>query len=182
MSKHSELSNFISLITKAGVNLEIIALQETWALPNPDLINIPGFTFIFKNRKPQRGGGVGFYIKTGISYKIINVSNFEEKLFENLTIEIKYKTKKVIISNIYRSPAPIASITTTQFINTLEIHLNSITQLCHSSFIFLDSNINLFKLNDADGVNRYFTYNTLIWLQTINKKSNPDARNNLLSY
>ena len=64
--------------------------------------------------------------------------------------------KRFIVSNIYRTPSSIASIITTNFISTLENHLSKIAQLGHMSYIFLDSNINMFKLNDSEAVNRYF--------------------------
>lgn len=60
MSKFNELKEFINLMLKAGLNIEIIALQEIWAIQNPDLINIPGFNFISKERKNQRGVGLAF--------------------------------------------------------------------------------------------------------------------------
>ena len=48
MSKHLELCNFLSLVTEQGVNIEVIALQEIWSVPCVNLINIPGYTFVFK--------------------------------------------------------------------------------------------------------------------------------------
>ena len=69
-------------MTKNDINLEIIALQETWDISVPDLVNIPGYSFVSKNRKNQRGGGVGFYVKSGLVFKVIKISPFEEKFFE----------------------------------------------------------------------------------------------------
>ena len=156
MSKFSELKSFINLMTKNDINLEIIALQETWDISVPDLVNIPGYSFVSKNRKNQRGGGVGFYVKSGLVFKVIEISPFEEKFFECISIEVVCMKKRFIVSNIYRTPSSIASIITTNFISTLENHLSKIAQLGHMSYIFLDSNINMFKLNDSEGVNRYF--------------------------
>ena len=91
---------------------------------------------------------------------MLEISPFEEKIFECLTIEIMHKKKKSIVSNIYRTPASINSNLTSTFITALENHLENISQLGASSYIFLDSNLNLFKLNDSDGANKYF--NTIL--------------------
>ncbi len=54
-----------------GSNIQAIALQEVWAVPYPDLVPIHDFTLVTKLRKNGRGG-VGFYIRNQLSYKIID--------------------------------------------------------------------------------------------------------------
>ena len=51
----------------SGTNITLIALQETWNIPNLNLVNIPNFNLKFKKRAKFRGGGVGFYLKQGIT-------------------------------------------------------------------------------------------------------------------
>ena len=51
---------------------DIIALSETWLQSDTNLlqyVQIPGYSFCYKNRDEQRGGGVGMYIKDTIKYK-----------------------------------------------------------------------------------------------------------------
>ncbi len=72
MSNHPQLSSYVSNLTSAGVNIHAIALQEVWAVPYPELVNLHGFTLITKLRKHGRGGGVGFYIREGLKFKIID--------------------------------------------------------------------------------------------------------------
>ncbi len=74
----------------------------------PELVHIPGFQpIVFSGRTGMRGGGVGFYIRDGLNFeKLGNLSPFHEKTFECLTIELQYPNKKIIVSNIYRSPNP----------------------------------------------------------------------------
>jgi exonuclease III len=62
-SKHDKLNEFVLKLVNNNVNIAVIALQEVWSLPYPDLFNITGFTFVHKSRDKGRGGGVGFYIK-----------------------------------------------------------------------------------------------------------------------
>ena len=81
-SKHSELCNQILELSSKNLQIDVIAIQETWDICQPDLLAIPGFqTFIYKNRVNMRGGGVGFYIRNGLNFKIINnLSPFEQKI------------------------------------------------------------------------------------------------------
>jgi hypothetical protein len=43
MSKHYELSSYISELLKNNVNVKIIAIQEVWNVPYPDLLKIKKF-------------------------------------------------------------------------------------------------------------------------------------------
>ncbi len=72
-SKHSELCNQILDLTSKNLLIDVIAIQETWDICQPDLLSIPGFqSFVYKNRVNMRGGGVGFYVRNGINFKIID--------------------------------------------------------------------------------------------------------------
>ena len=61
MSKHEKLKDFIVRLTNNGLQIDVIALQETWNVKDTNLVAIPGFQkLVFCNRKTGRGGGVGF--------------------------------------------------------------------------------------------------------------------------
>ncbi len=86
---------------------DILALQETWNIPYTELVQIPGYTFTHKQRTSSRGGGVGFYIRNSITYKIVSeLSQFTANIFESLTIEAKIGKKTYLLTSIYRSPNP----------------------------------------------------------------------------
>ena len=148
-SKHPNLESFISEIESSGTKITLIALQETWNIPNLNLVNIPNFNLVFKKRAKFRGGGVGFYIKQGVSWKILeHLSIFKEKIFECLSLELNLNNKKILVSSVYRTPS----------VNTDHIHefytefdhlMSEMSLLTHDSFIFTDSNINLLKLNQS---------------------------------
>ena len=137
----------------AGTNITLIALQETWNIPNLNLVNIPNFNLIFKKRAKFRGGGVGFYLKQGISWKIQeHLSTFKEKIFECLTLEINLNNKKILVSSVYRSPS-VNTEHIDEFFTEFDHLMSEMSLLNHDSFIFTDSNINLLKLNNAPTAN-----------------------------
>ena len=106
MSKHLKLKDFLSELSSKKIPLDILALQETWNIPYPHLIHIPGYNFIHRQRDKIKGGGVGFYIQENMSYSIVeNLSPFIPKLFECLSIEVTINSKKTIFSSLYRSPS-----------------------------------------------------------------------------
>ena len=69
MNKFADLSDFIQQSLKNNVNIKVIALQEIWNIPYPELITIPNFHFVYKSRVNVRGGGVAFYVKTMCNLK-----------------------------------------------------------------------------------------------------------------
>ena len=82
MSKFSDLSDFIQQSLKNNVNIKVIALQEIWKVPYPELVTMPNFQCLYKSRTNARGGGVAFFLKNEIHFKILdNFSYFIEKEF-----------------------------------------------------------------------------------------------------
>ena len=94
-------------------------------------------------------GGLVFFIKQGIPWTIIEgLSHFTEKRFGCLTVELELNSKKVLISNIYRTPSNSAEHLT-GFIGELEHLLSKLANSNQDSYLFMDSNINLMKLNES---------------------------------
>jgi len=160
-SKFLELKCFIDNLVNSGIAIDMIILQETWQINFSDLLALPNYQpLILKNRNNMRGGGVGVYIKKGINFKIRNdLEKFQIKTFENIVVELFYPNKSVIISNIYRSPNPPTNSSIAEhrdnFLEILDSHLNDLCELNKETFIFLDANINLLKLNEVDFPNDY---------------------------
>ena len=165
-SKHEKLKNFILSLTNRGIQIDLIAIQETWKIPNLALVSIPGFQpFLTSNRKVGKGGGVGYYIRNGINFTILNhLSTFEDKLFESLTLELSYTsnnhTKTFLASNIYRSPTPLPNLTPTQqmdaFLDKFDSQLLKLSSRNLDTYIFTDSNINLLNLLTDSSSRSYF--------------------------
>ena len=154
-SKFNELNTLISDVKRNNSNLSLIALQEIWQVKHPDLFTIKGFKFYNSQRTKSKGGGVGFYINNDHPSKILHdLSSFHEKIFECLTVEVFINNKKFIMSNIYRSPSLIAE-NVNNFMEKFDNHLSKLDSVDCPYFLFLDSNINLLKLNSCNLSQKY---------------------------
>jgi len=178
MSKFDSLKLFVTELKTANVPIDVIALQETWSVNYPDLVQLPGFqSIIFSGRALGRGGGVGFYIREGLHFeKIENLSTFTDKTFECLSIEMHYPNKKIILSNIYRSPNPPPNCSATDHISRftllLNAHLNDLYNRGRMAVVFLDSNINLHSIQ-ADPIALNYLNSVLAcgFIQTITRST-----------
>ena len=84
----------------------LIAVTETWLKPNylESLVNLPGYLFISNLRIQTQGGGVGFYAKENLIYLArLDLNRMEEKNFEFLFINVKFKYKTITFGCIYRA-------------------------------------------------------------------------------
>jgi hypothetical protein len=178
MSKYDSLKAFVTNLLSKQVPIDVIALQEIWSINYSELVHIPGFQpLIFTCRAGTRGGGVGFYIRDGLHFeKLANLSNFVEKSFECLSIEVQYDKKKVLFSNIYRSPNPPPHCSDhdhmTSFLDLFCRHLEDLNNLDKTAFVFLDSNINLHNIQHDHSALTYL--NNVIengFLQVITKST-----------
>jgi exonuclease III len=51
-AKHDKLKEFILMLEKDNVIIDVIALQETWNIKYPNLVSLPGYQNVcFKNRQ-----------------------------------------------------------------------------------------------------------------------------------
>ena len=159
MSKFEKLKHFIVNITNKGLQIDVIAMQETWTVKYPNLLILPGFQQpIIKMRKKGKGGGVGLFIRNGLNFKILEtVAGFHDKLFESLTVKIDYSNKKSItLSCCYRSPTQVTGYTHTQqcefFTDKLDTLMHELSRKNHDTdtYIFLDSNINLLDIGNSE--------------------------------
>ena len=85
----------------------LIAVTETWLKPNysESIVNLPGYSFISNPRIQTQGGGVGFYVKDNLVYSTrLDLNRMEEKFFESLFIDVKFKNKTITFGCIYRAP------------------------------------------------------------------------------
>ena len=140
-------------------------MQETWTIKFPQLLTIPGFQPPFYlNRKKGRGGGVGFYVRNGLSAKILpDLTSNIDKVFESISDEISYTlnnlAKQYIVSNIYRSPTAIPGLTPNEqldrFHDKCDNLLNTLSNLKTDAYVFLDSNISNLNIDTKHQANTY---------------------------
>jgi hypothetical protein len=167
-AKYDNLKEIVTKLNANNIPVEILALQETWAVKYVNLIDLPGFQrLIYKNRTMGRGGSVGFYVKNGLSVKQIEppFRHFEGHVFESLTLEISGSDsdgnhRHYIVSNIYRSPTAVRGYTPAaqqeEFHSKLEQLLLFLNASKKKSYVFMDSTINLLNICNNDLASSHF--------------------------
>ena len=139
-AKFTELKNFISQLAINNSLPDIICLQELWNLHDVSAFSIPGyFPLECTLRTLSQGGGVGFYFKNNLNFKILKEKSiFIEKIFESILAEIWLSdTDKLIVGSIYRPNSKLANVTQNQqfeqfselFNNTLNAFSNCNSEL-----------------------------------------------------
>ena len=96
--------DYIRDLLETYKNIDIFSLSETHITTEPNaLFDIPGYSFINKNRTTGKGGGVAFYISDSLVWK--RRRDLENEKLEILWLEIfPKKAKSFIIGVIYRPP------------------------------------------------------------------------------
>lgn len=138
--------NIRSLFPKIGTlreyvleqNFDVVAITETWLtgdIPS-DLVCIPGYKFLRKDRC-TRGGGVGIYIKNEIPFTVLQCT----RSLEHCWIKIKFNNIDLVIGCIYRPPLSDFNDFCDEFESMLSSFIANNTQfLCMGDF-----NIDLFS-------------------------------------
>ena len=123
-----------------------VAVQETWQIPLIETVQIKDFTFFCKTRSNCAGGGVGIYVRNEYAAKVNpHLSPFIEKNIESISVEIKFKNRKISITSLYRPPNN-SSPDTDLFFDNYENLLNLMNKNDTNYIILTDSNFNLLKL------------------------------------
>ena len=110
-----------------------------------DSLHIPGYSFTACCRKDKLGGGVGFFVATGIDYKIIDIPlQINSDVIECQFIDVSLSGKHVLIGSIYRPP----NIKIEDFCDELEKILTcNVFQKYKRMFLAGDFNIELLKVD-----------------------------------
>ena len=134
---------------------DVLAINESRMAPSvpTDLIAIPGYTWVAKDRN-RFGGGVGFFIRDAINFRLR--PDLDNKDLEILTIEIiKPKTKPFLITTWYRPPSDLID-SLHKFENTLRL----IDADDKESIIIGDLNCNLLTYNTTDSFKNELNFTT----------------------
>jgi Reverse transcriptase (RNA-dependent DNA polymerase) len=108
-----------------------------------------------------RGGGVGFFVKTGIKCELLHkYSVFVDRIFESIFISAKLpNNSKIIVGSIYRPGTAHPNLTSTElFENFSEILSNTINSLLDDNLQFYllgDFNIDILKYNSNSRATNY---------------------------
>ena len=72
LSKFEKFKSLLSILSEKGIIFDIISLQEISYINDVSLVNIPGYhPLVFKSRTSCKGGGVGFYIRNNLKFKVL---------------------------------------------------------------------------------------------------------------
>ena len=153
-SKFNDLHTFLASLKQKKVKINLLSLQEVWKIPDPNLLQLPGYKFFYKARVNGSGGGVGFYIDNRFtSEELKDLSFWEENVYESLCIKTELEPgKKALFVSLYR-PNTHKKLTSLEQINRfLEIlaqHLEKLESFGLPIFIHSDANINLLSLGSG---------------------------------
>jgi hypothetical protein len=145
-SKYEELRNQIVELSSKNISVDVIAIQETWEICLPEALTIPGFQpILYKTPTRMRGGGVGFYVRNGLNAKIIdNLSPFEQKIFEAITIQVTYPKKSILLTSAYRSNGRAGNLTPAQQFERFQVSFDELLYNLNRSRTFLSIQISTF--------------------------------------
>lgn len=101
-TKHEE---FVAAMMDHDV--DILAINETWLREGEEgrAPSVAGYKFIHTPRPPAiraRGGGVGFFIRKGIHFRIL--PHPESQLVEQMWLSASFNGKSLLIGTAYRPP------------------------------------------------------------------------------
>ena len=128
--------------------LDIIGLSETH-LKDSDNINqfkIEGYKLIPRNRK-NKGGGVAFYVKNGISYK--ERKDLHSPSIENIYIEIFVKKSKSFIVGCFYRPPDDSKYICNNFNDCLNENIEFVSKENKEMILMGDFNVNYENDNDS---------------------------------
>ncbi len=95
--KFDNLKLLLSSLTEQNIHLDFILLCETFLTEiNVNMYQLPGYTFVYKNRNSTKGGGVEIYVKDTIKFKPRDdIAVFIEGEFESIFIEAELNDKQL---------------------------------------------------------------------------------------
>ena len=132
---------------------KILGFCETKLSPEiENIYNIPGYSSIF-NSKSTRSGGLALYLKSEISFEVIDEFNFLLDFIESICIKIKIDGQDIVLCLLYRRPS--------SDLNQFLIHYSSIIDKFKNDkcIIFGDLNLDLLKYDSCSNVQNFVNIN-----------------------
>ena len=121
-----KLENYGVLLETNENPFHVIGLTETWLRPdNANTIDLEGYEHIYAvrseiNDSKNWGGGLSFFIKSGLNYKICNHLTNADKFLETLFLEVSTSSKTYLLGLIYRIPNTNSKIFIEKLNNIIE--------------------------------------------------------------
>ena len=167
-SKISKLQLLVHQLKLQNINLDAIAIQESW-LPFDDdhehsdlsQLSIDGYSIKSQGYSCSKHGGLMFYIRSDYTVKKIK-SIKESDIWEGLFVEIakESNSSKIILGNVYKPPKQNNNLENVQqFTNELLPILDKLNKKKAEFLVAGDYNINLLKINEREGFADFFRQN-----------------------
>ncbi len=141
-AKFDKLKTLLTRLNDISIPIQFVLLCETFLTDtNVNLFEIPGYHFIYKNRKANSRGGVAMYIKEGIQF--VNRGDLEihcDSEFESLIIEATFSNSNVIVAELYRVPNTSESLSLDRFdqvVSNLSLTNKSVILATDQNFDYL---------------------------------------------
>ena len=103
INKQADLNKILmdGSINKVNVAL----LCETWLRTETTcLINIPSYSYVGKERKGKKGGGMGILIDNDLKHRKRPDLEIESEILEHVVIELKCDKDVILIASCYHAP------------------------------------------------------------------------------
>ena len=96
-SKFDQLQLYVEYFNKSTCSFSVICLQETWLSADHDisLLQLNGYKFIYKPKLSSLHGGVAFYIKDSLEFRILP-SVVNDEICDSLFIEISLSSLRLL--------------------------------------------------------------------------------------
>ena len=167
-SKIDELKSLLSILQDRKVQVDVILLCETFVTDNSkESCKIDGYDLIEEHRKNMQRGGVAAYVHKSLKYfERDDLNIFEEGFFESCLIEVSFKSKNIVIGEIYRVPGTSEN----NFISKYEGLVEKIRKEKKDIIIGTDQNLDFLKIHQHSNTSKFLDINlTNDLLPTISK-------------
>ena len=107
LAHQTDLKLLLNLLNKKKTKVDAVLLCKTFLTKQTNqLVNIPGYVLINKNRTNSRGGGVAILLKDNIPYKKQDdITTMIEKEVESVYVKIMCRNgTKSLLGSLYRAP------------------------------------------------------------------------------
>lgn len=148
-SKQEEIEYILKYVR---AEMHVIAITETWVQQGEEKdYKFHGYKSFYAGRPSRVRGGAAILIKDTIAHELIEIWSDNENSL--VCIKLCIENEIWIISNIYRPPSTKKSKINI-FIETLNLHLNKISNTTANILVTGDFNFNMLNENDKN-VQRY---------------------------
>lgn len=160
-------SKLVLLLSTLQIIPSLIMISETWLSPNSavNLLQLPGYKFLYSSRTNKKGGGVGMYVRENLNYEL--KSDLMGKMFdycEYIVLEIIIPgIRNILAISMYRPP----DVSIDNFNNSFTeffLHHNLMKKK-YQLILAGDLNIDLLKSNVNDKINDFLNASLLYDLQ-----------------